>query len=96
MWVDPQSDVRLFGYPQRRGRVAWLELILLRGSVERMYSVWKGASGLETHCCRGLAKVRARALRPAMGLLELQRVSVEQVDRCGSGNGGAVGGSVSD
>ena len=39
-----------------------------------MYSFWKGASGVEARCCRGLAKVRARALltallRQAMDLL---------------------------
>ena len=83
MRVDPQDDVRVFGYPHRRGSAAWLEFSLLRGNVERMYSVWKGASGLEAHCYRGLAKVRARVLltallRQAMGLLELLRASARQ------------------
>ena len=83
MWIDPQANVRLFGYPYRRNSPDWWAYSDLRGSVERMYSVWKGGSALERHCYRGLAKVRARVLltaimRQAMGLLELLRSSAWQ------------------
>ena len=62
----------------------------MRGSVERMYPVWKVSSGSERHCCRGLAKVRTRVLltvlmRPAMGLLDLMRSEA----RCPAADGDA-------
>ena len=87
--MDPQANVRLFGYPCRRGSREWLDYSGMRGGVERMYSVWKGSSALERHCYRGLAKVRSRVLltaimRQAMGLLELQRASAWQSSADGS------------
>ena len=83
VWVDPQSDARLFGYPYRRSSPEWRELYRMRESVERMYSVWKGTSVLERHCYRGLAKVLARVLltaimRQAIGLLALKRSAAWQ------------------
>ena len=89
VWVDPQANVRLFGYPCRRGGREWLDYSGMRGGVERMYSVWKGSSALERHCYRGLAKVRSRVLltaimRQAMGLLESQRASAWQSSADGS------------
>ena len=90
VWVAPQANARLFGYPYRRNITEWRAYSDLLGSVERMYSVWKGASALEGHCYRGLAKVRARVLLTAMmrqamgllgllGLLGLQRASAWQL-----------------
>lgn len=59
VWVDPQANIRLFGYPYRRNSPERLPYRQLRGSVERMYSVWKGSSVLERRCDRGLAKAQA-------------------------------------
>ena len=39
VWVDPQADVRLFGYPYRWDNPEWREFSLMRGSGEDVFSV---------------------------------------------------------
>ena len=39
VWVDPQADVRLFGYPYRWDNPEWREFNLMRGSGEDVFGV---------------------------------------------------------
>ena len=84
MWVDRQASERLFGVSvsARRRRVAGSQLTMGQRGAD-VFGL-EGRVGFGIACCRGLAKVRARALlRPAMWLPELRRASARQLDDAG-------------
>ena len=74
--IDPQDNLRRFSLiPRRTGE--WKALYARRQSVERCFSRLKQHRALDSHCRRGLRKVRLHAL---MGLVTMQAAAVVQAE----------------
>ena len=58
IWVNPESDIRLFGGEIRRDSGEFKMKYNRRPSAERVFSRWKHRNVLESHSFRGLARVR--------------------------------------
>ena len=75
--IDPQENLRRYSLiPRRTGE--WKALYSKRQSVERCFSRLKQHRPLDSHCKRGLRKVRLHAL---MGLVTMQAAAVARAER---------------
>ena len=61
LWTDPNTNRRLFS-PIRRQSPEWKVLYVKRQSIERTFKSLKQSRRLESHCARGLARVRLHCL----------------------------------
>ena len=75
--IDPQENLRRFSLIPRRSK-EWRALYSRRQSVERCFSRLKQHRALDSHCRRGLRKVRLHAL---MGLVTMQAAAVVRAER---------------
>ena len=75
--IDPRDDLRRFSLIPRRSR-EWRALYGKRQSVERCFSRLKQHRALDSHCRRGLRKVRLHAL---MGLVTMQAAAAVRAER---------------
>ena len=75
--IDPTADLRRFALIPRKSP-RWHELYSTRQSVERCFSRLKQHRALDSHCRRGLRKVRLHAL---MGLVTMQAAAVVRAER---------------
>ncbi len=75
--IDPQENLRRFSLIPRRTK-DWANLYGTRQSVERAFSRLKQHRALDSHCRRGLRKVRLHAL---MGLVTMQAAAAVRAER---------------
>ena len=75
--VDPSDDYRRFSIIPRKSK-EWSALYSKRQSVERVFSRLKSHRALDSHCRRGLRRVRLHAL---VGLVTVQAAAVARAER---------------
>lgn len=77
LWVDPASNIRLFGV-LRRDSAEWKELYVKRQSVERTFKGMKQSRRLERHHVRGLRQITLHCLMAALTYTVTALVNAQQ------------------
>ncbi|MBU2535276.1 MAG: transposase, partial [Chloroflexi bacterium] len=87
IWVRPIHDYRRFGYRVARKTEEWVNLYNHRTAIERVNSRLKCERRLDSHCFRGLDKVRFHCSLAVLSLLagalvKAMRGELEEVRVC--------------
>jgi len=87
IWVHPVHDYRRFGYRINPNTLEWMDLYTHRTAIERINSRLKYERRLDSHCFRGLDKVRFHCALAVLSLLagalvKAQRHELEEIRVC--------------
>jgi len=69
IWVRPVHDYRRFGYRINPNTLEWIDLYSHRTAIERINSRLKCERRLDSHCFRGLDKIRFHCALTVLSLL---------------------------